>query len=581
MGIYFCLLLISLADSIINMNIIRGLPPFVDSNTDCSIDLEIFGMSGRLHRPSGEFASMQIGIGDDVYVITSVKQAQEAWDRIKNARHIIIQNALFDIFHLRRWITIEERPVWDLMIVEQVLWGGYYGVGEFSLADMARRYLNVRMDKSTRMDFASSSFYMTNEMLKYAADDASIALQIYHKQVEEIEKRKYDMRVYWEADEPSIWTILDMKPIKVRVKRWLEMADEFEERGRQIEDEIGVNVNSLKQVVAYINKVSRRSIANAQEATLLAIADKVPQVAPILEAKRYRKAASTYGRRWIEENVEDGDLVYSSFHVNGTETGRFSSASPNLLNIPARKIPEYRELFIQSRGRIVVADIGQQEPRCLAYLSGDKNLIKAFVDKEDIHLYVARNVFGDDTIKKGDPRREVGKMINLATSYGMTAKGLADRLMIDEAEAEKFLVAYFHRFPDVDNFIKRQRIFASSHEFVTTVMGRRVWINQHNFQWTNNAINAPIQGSSADFTKVWVNDFRKRCISGGLEFPVTMVVYDEVVMDVDKENEMRYIELLTDSFNDTASLLFPTVPFQIDVAKGKSWACKSTMEEED
>jgi len=334
-------------------------------------------------------------------------------------------------------------------------------------------------------------------------------------------------------------------------------------------------------VKEFIYKLTHKQIKDTQESTLAELEAEYPQVKQLLLARRYRKASSTYGEKWINENVEEGDLVYSDFHVNGTETGRFSSSSPNLLNIPARKIPEYRELFVNSKGRMVVADISQQEPRVLAYLSNDKNLIKAFVDKEDIHLYVTRNIFNDDTIEKGDPRRDVGKMINLATSYGMTAKGLASRLQISEDDAESFLRAYFNRFPDVDNFIKRQRMYASSHEYVNTIMGRRIWINKHNFQWENNAINAPIQGSSADFTKVWVNDFRNRCTIKGVEFPVCAVIYDEVLMDVEKENEAMYIEMLTGAFYDTAKRLVPTVPFALDVEKGKSWACKRLAEEEE
>jgi len=564
------------------MNIIRGVPPkgTVTSDTVVSVDIEIFNMVEPLHRPTGEFASMQIGVGDDVYMILDKEQLQEAWDSIQDAKHIVIQNALFDIRHLRRWITINERPVWDLMVVEQVLWGGYYGVGSFSLADMARRYLNIDMDKSTRDDFASGS-RMTQDMYKYAARDAMVTLQVYHEQVKEIESRDgFDMRVYWEADEPSIWTILDMKPIKVNAQRWLEMAEEFAERGAALEEELDLNVYSSKRVIAYIEKATGLKLKNTRANTLLAFVHKYPILDKILMARMYRKATSTYGRKWVENFVEDGGLVYSNFYVNGTETGRFSSNAPNLLQIPARRIPEYRELFVNSKGRMVVADISQQEPRCLAFLSNDSHLKQAFVNEEDIHLFVTRKIFNDETIEKSDERRAVGKMINLATSYGMTAKGLADRLNIDDSEAQEFLNAYFSRFPDVDNYIRRQRSLAGRYEWVQTVMGRRVWMNKYNFQWENNAINAPIQGSSADFTKVWVNKFRRLCLDNGLDFPVSIVVYDEVVMDVEKENEKLYIKLLNDAFNYAAELLFPGMPFVMDVESGTSWACKS-MNEDD
>jgi DNA polymerase-1 len=202
-----------------------------------------------------------------------------------------------------------------------------------------------------------------------------------------------------------------------------------------------------------------------------------------------------------------------------------------------------------------------------------------FTNKEDIHLSVTRAIYGDDTIKKSDPRREIGKMINLATSYGMSAKEMAKRIGITEDEADKFLRAYFNRFPDVDNFIARSRMLAQKKGYVETVMGRRVWMNEHNYQVNNNAINAPIQGSAADFTKVWINTFRTYCDRMNIEFPVVMVIHDEVVMDIPKDKESDYKIALDTSFKDTANKLFPTVPFEYEIFGGKSWACKKGEEE--
>jgi len=250
-----------------------------------------------------------------------------------------------------------------------------------------------------------------------------------------------------------------------------------------------------------------------------------------------------------------------------------------LQNIPARKIPEYRELFVQSKGRMIVADVAQQEPRCLAYLSNDKNLKAVFTNHEDIHLSVTRAIYGDDTIEKSDPRRETGKMINLATSYGMSAKEMSKRIGVTEDEADKFLRAYFNRFPDVDNFISRSRMKAQKYGYVETIMGRRVWMNEHSYQMNNTAINAPIQGSAADFTKMWVNTFRTYCQRMDLEFPVCMVIHDEVVMDIAKDKEGDYKIALDTAFKDVANKLFPTVPFEYEVFSGTKWSCKKGDEE--
>jgi DNA polymerase-1 len=219
-----------------------------------------------------------------------------------------------------------------------------------------------------------------------------------------------------------------------------------------------------------------------------------------------------------------------------------------------------------------------QEPRCLAYLSGDKVLRKVFEDKQDIHLAVARAVFQDDSITKNDPRRDIGKVINLATSYGMTAKGLAERLRITELEAEQFLKNYFDKFFGVRMFIDRQRDIARRQEYVESVTGRRVWVNPYSFQADNNAANSPIQSSAADFIKMWMNKFWTLCNTESLEYPVTMSIYDELVLDVPTEQVSVYKELLTQSADITAKELFGDIDFPIDIKVGNTWAAKKEDE---
>jgi DNA polymerase-1 len=409
-------------------------------------------------------------------------------------------------------------------------------------------------------------------MIQYAAMDAYYTLKVKQAQDAEIDKRHYDNRTYLEIDEPNIWAVLDMKPIKVNTKRWLEMAVEFEQRGRELEGELGINVNSHTQVKAYILKTLRKTIDNTEAQTLEGLQSDVAD--KILLARQYRKATSTYGEKWVQNNVEADGLVYADFQVSGAETGRMVCSSPNLQQLPARKIPEYRKLFVSSKGKLIIADIQAQEPRCLAYLSGDKVLRQVFDDKQDIHLSVAKAVFQDDTITKSDPRRDIGKVINLATSYGMTAKGLAERLRISEDEAQKFLDNYFAKFFGVRMYIDRQRDLARRFEYVESITGRRVWINPYNFQWENNAANSPIQSSAADFTKMWMNTFWKLCQEEEMEFPVCLVVHDELVLDVQVEHVDLYKDMLDWSAKHTADTLFSGMEFPIEIHVGTSWGSK-------
>jgi len=287
----------------------------------------------------------------------------------------------------------------------------------------------------------------------------------------------------------------------------------------------------------------------------------------------YRTAVSKYGVKWVESFVEEGDLVYSDWKITGAETGRMSASNPPLQGIPARKLPEYRELFIPQHDYIFAPDVSQQEPRILAYLSQDKNLLTAVRNNDSVHVYVARMIYDDPTIVKGDDYRyKDGKAISLGLSYGLTPQGVANKTNHTLGEAEKLVHTYFQRFPDVENYIIRQRTLAMKRGYVETVAGRRMWLNMYGYQWKNNAINSPIQGSAVDFTKVWGYTIWKMCKQENIPFPITMWVHDEIVMDVEKQYLERIKEINRIAI-DKAAEMFPGVPFSVDENTGENWSC--------
>ena len=445
-----------------------------------------------------------------------------------------------------------------------MLWGGWYN--DFGLNDLARRYLDIFMEKETREQFSSATM-MTHEMKQYAAFDVTVTLQVRKKQLE-LER---DLSVYWEVDMPMIWVALDMAPVKVDKARWSAMAPEFEQHGREIEDELGVNVMSSKQVVKFLNEKGIKVDSSGKDVLLEFEGNE--WVDKITEARKYRTASSKYGVKWIENFVEDGDLVYADWRVLTAETGRMSCANPPLQGIPSKSMPVFREFFIPNNDIIFAPDISQQEPRILGYLSKDKNLLKAFESNESIHVYVARMIFNDPTIVKGEDKRyKDGKAISLGISYGLTPVGTAKKTGNTLEQSEKLIRDYFNRFPDVENYIVRMRTFALRHGYVQTVAGRRIWLNMYNFQWENNAINAPIQGSAADFTKVWGAEIWRRCKNEGIPFPICMFVHDEIVMDV-KQEHFEAVRRINAEAVAKAAEMFPGIPFTFDENSGSNWAC--------
>jgi DNA polymerase-1 len=525
----------------------------------------------RLHRPTGKFACISIKFrGDeDTYQIYDTDQIAPALELLRDGLWVG-HNLIYDLRQLRRWcksdllFPTETRPLWDTMLVERVLWSGYYN--DFGLKDCMRRYFDVYMEKETREQFITMD-YMTQEMKDYAALDVEDTLRV--QEAQRNENRNLD--VYWKIDVPMIWVALDMIPVKVDRANWGPMAARFVEMGKEIENELGLNVYSSQKVKEYLDrkgiKVESTGAEILEEYEGNEIIDK------ILLARRYRKAASTYGQNWLDQFAEEGDLVYGDWKVTGAETGRMSCSNPSLQNIPARKLPQYRELFISNNGVMFAPDVSQQEPRILAYLSHDQNLTTAVKQDESVHVYVARQIYNDPTIVKGDDiRYKDGKAISLGLGYGLTPKGVAKKTNRTLAEAEQLVMTYFKRFPDVENYIVHQKTKALRNEYIETVAGRRNWLNMHNYQWGNNAINAPIQGSAADFTKVWGAEIWRACKREGIPFPICLFVHDEIVMDVASEH-FEDIKRINAAAINKAAEMFPGIPFTFEENYGTSWAC--------
>lgn len=538
-----------------------------------ALDVEMFGQEDkRLHRPTGTFAclSIQFEGEDEVYQIYRPEEVTPTMENLKEGLWVF-HNALYDLRQLRRFsnhpslFPTKTVPIYDTMLMEKDLWGGYYS--DFRLNDLARRYLDIYMEKETREEFESMD-EMSEQMKQYAAYDVTVTLQCRKKQLE----FDRDFSVYWNIDMPMIWVALDMQPVKVDKERWAAMAPEFERRGREIEQELGVNVMSPQQVKAFLHKSGIEVESTGEEVLEEFEGNEV--VDKILEARKNRTASSKYGAKWLESFVEYGDLVYADWRVTTAETGRMSCANPPLQGIPARKLPVFRELFIPQNDVIFAPDVSQQEPRILGYLSNDKNLLQAFLNNESIHVYVARMIFDDPTIEKGEDRRyKDGKAISLGISYGLTPKGTARKTGHTVEESEKLIRAYFNRFPDVENYIVSKRSVASKRGYVETVAGRRIFINLYSFQWGNNAINAPIQGSAADFTKVWGAEIWRSCKRDGIPFPVTMFIHDEIVMDVKNEHLEAIKKINADAIQE-AGKMFPGIPpFAYEENLGENWAC--------
>lgn len=553
------------------MNIRQELPRKAKPGEPTALDLEMFGQDLRhLHRPHGEFACLSIGFSDDeVYQIYTLEDLVKSLELVKQGSWTF-QKALYDIRQLRQFVDIPKRPVWDTMIVEQDIFGGYYD--SFGLDDLARRWYATYVDKAPRGKFANAT-RMTREMKIYAAKDVVHTLGVREKQEQHIHENDLPFRHYLENDANMIWVVLDMPAVRIDTDGWIELAEENKEHGFALQEELGFNVKSWqqtqKEIADHIGKDEYTKSTDKDH--MQELMDEYPEekewFEAVLEARRFRDAFSRYGPNWIENFVEPGGLVYGNWRITGSETGRLTCSNPPLQTVPVRNMPRFRELFIPRAGhKMIVADFSQQETRILAWFSDDANLKRALAEGRDLHQETADDFDLEDRFE--------GKTINLALGYGLTARGLVARTGMSMKRAEAGIQRRNARYPEAAVWMNKMQITGFNLGYVTNSIGRQIYLNPYSGQLERNAINAPIQSTAADQLKMMTVYMHKQCQQRDLPFCVVLMIHDEVVCDVPEDLVEDYVELIHEAAEYAAAETVPGMEMPIEPEVGDSWGVK-------
>lgn len=303
-----------------------------------------------------------------------------------------------------------------------------------------------------------------------------------------------------------------------------------------------------------------------------------PLVEALLEYRELEKLRSTYVDGYLPLIAADG-RIHTRFNQMAATTGRLSSDSPNLQNIPIRSESgrTIRRAFIAAPGhRFLVADYSQIELRVLAHMSGDPFLIEAFQSDMDIHTATAARVWGLDPTEVTADQRRTAKMINFGLLYGMEAFGLADRLDISREEAREHIDAYFAQFQKVKEYMSSVVVQARNQGYTTTLFGRRRYLPElksDNFRirqmGERMALNAPIQGTAADIIKKAMIDVDAALRERGMGTTLLLQVHDELVFEV-PDDECDVAEKLVVGVMEGAASL--SVPLKADIAWGSNLA---------
>ena len=267
--------------------------------------------------------------------------------------------------------------------------------------------------------------------------------------------------------------------------------------------------------------------------------------------------------------------LHTSYNQTITITGRLSSSSPNLQNIPIKtEDGKIRSAFVPRTGySLLSADYSQIELRIMAHLSEDEAMIDSFKNGEDIHSSTARRVFNTNNNPSEDERR-AAKAINFGLIYGISACGLARQLKIDNIEAKNIIDTYFAKYKRVKEYMEELKEFANKNEFVETMHGRKVFlpnITHSNFQVRSaaerTAINAPIQGTAADILKIAMINIDKWLKVNKVDVFMIMQVHDELVFEMRNSDIENYGKKICSLMSDAHKLKVPLM----NTFSGKNW----------
>lgn len=412
------------------------------------------------------------------------------------------------------------------------------------------------------------------------------------KYYEELIRDDY-LSLYEEIDLPLTYVLIDMEYTGVMVDQefLLNMKDEVSKKISAIEEEIyaiagtrDFNISSPKQLGKILFETLEipypKRIKDNKYSTSADVLEKIRDykiVDLILEYRTLTKLYSNYIVGLLDYVKEDGK-IHTIFNQNLTRTGRLSSSSPNLQNIPVRE--EYgkliRKAFVASTDYIITSDYSQIELRVFAHMSGADNLINAFKTGMDIHTKTAMDIYGlNDEGDVNSSMRRNAKAVNFGILYGISSFGLSEDLGINFKEAKSFIDNYLKTYPGIKSYMDDIKRSAYENGFVRTLFGRRRKLDEiksSNFMVRTSgermALNTPIQGTAADILKIAMiniyNEFNKR----GLRAKIIIQVHDELLIDCPSDEVSEVIEIVRDKMENSYKL---SVPLKVDIEMGKNW----------
>ncbi|MFT7395489.1 MAG: DNA polymerase-1 [Flavobacterium sp.] len=434
------------------------------------------------------------------------------------------------------------------------------------------------------------------EIKEYATEDADITFQLKELFTAELD-RTGTKKLFDEIEIPLVKVLADMEKegIRLDVPFLKSLSEELDKDIKTLEATIfeiageKFNLASPKQLgdilfeKLKLGGPKQKKTKTGQYATgeeiLSYLAKDSEIVSAILDWRSLIKLQNTY----VEALPLQVDAVTKRIHTDYMQTvaatGRLSSTNPNLQNIPIRteRGQKIRKAFIarDENYTIISADYSQIELRIIAALSGEENMIKAFLSNEDIHKSTASKVFDVPSEEVTREQRSHAKTVNFGIIYGVSAFGLSNQTNLSRKESADLIEAYYQSYPRLKSYIQEQIEFARENGYVQTILGRRRYLKDINSQNAmvrggaeRNAVNAPIQGSAADIIKIAMINIHKKLVTENWKSKMLLQVHDELVFDA-HNSELEKIQTMIKYEMENAFKL--DVPLTVELGMGKDW----------
>ena len=555
------------------------------------ITAELVGMSFSFAKNQAFYVPVPANRQEAEKIVNEFKEVLENPKTLK-----VGQNIKYDMTVLSNYGVEVQGPMFDTMIAHYVLQPELRHNMDY-LAEIYLHYQTIHIEEligSKGKNQGNMRDLSPEAVCNYACEDADITLQL--KEVLEKElKENGAERLFYDIEMPLVPVLayMERNGVCVDTEALKETSRHFTARMKQIEEEVHqmagmeFNISSPKQVgevlfdkLKITDKAKKTKTGQyvTSEEVLESLKNKHQIVEKILDYRGLKKLLSTYIDALPQLINPRTGKIHTSFNQTVTATGRLSSSNPNLQNIPIRNEDgkEIRKAFIPEEGcEFFSADYSQIELRIMAHLSGDKNMIEAFQEGDDIHASTASKVYkiGIDEVTR--EQRSKAKTANFGIIYGISVFGLAERMNVPRSEAKELIEGYFKTYPQVKEYMDMSIAKARENGYIETIFGRKRFlpdISSHNAvvrgYAERNAINAPIQGSAADIIKVAMINIYRRFKDEDIRSKMILQVHDELNFSVYPEEKEKVQHIVIEEMEKAYAM---QVPLRADCGWGKNW----------